>query len=159
MKIIKFVAMMLMAATMSFGMTACGDDDETKDIIDGFGDGDVDATAVYTVTKSKLEIEYTCFAYTSVETATFDGEKCTSWKTVQTYSSTALADKAWELISELGEDDELGLTDCYSKDGKKITIDQGKIGGLSYETYETMKLYFDQIVAGYEKNGVKVTRK
>lgn len=148
-----------MAATMSFGMTACGDDDETKDIIDGLRDGDVDATAVYTVTKSKLEIEYTCFAYSSVETATFDGEKCTCWKTVQTYSSTALADKAWELISELGEDDELGLIDCYSKDGKTITIDQSKIGGLSYETYETMKLYFDQVVAGYEKAGVKVTRK
>lgn len=154
MKLIKFLAMMLMAVTMSFGMTACGDDDDDDDN-GGFGGGV--GTATYTVSADKLEIVYEIPSIMkSVETATFEGDKCTSWKNVQTYASENYADKAWnDLQSEFKD----LFEDIYSKNGKVITMDHAKIAGLDIYNYESVKDAFEGTLSGYEKIGVKVIRK
>jgi len=149
------MAMLIMAMTMTLGFTACGDDDDDET---GGGNGNgANASATYTVSADKLEIVYEMPSYVkSVETATFNGDECTSWKTVFTYASSSYADQAWSTIEkELGD----MATDMYARNGKVITMDQGAIAGLSYCTYESVKQSFDVVVASYEKAGVKVTRK
>lgn len=156
MKLFKFLAMMLMAVTFSLSMTACGDDEDGTES-GGGNNQDSYATVTYTVSTSKLEITIESVASKSVETATFSNEKCTSWKTVITYSSAELADKAWkEIEHQLAE---LGA-DIYSKNGNSILCDQGAIAGLEYMTYDIVKQSFDAQVAQYEKReGIKVIRK
>ncbi len=152
MKLIKFLAMMLMAVTMSFGMTACGDDDDEEETGgNNFNQGDI--SVIYTAKADKLEIEMNSPVLKEVETALFEGDKCTSWKIVFTYSSESYANTAWKQMQEQD------LEDIYSKNGKTITCDMGKIAGLEYATYQIVKESFDAKADTYEKQGMKVTRK
>lgn len=149
MKAIKFLGMLLAAATISFGAVSCSNDDEddinSGNVISGSYKSDLKKSAdeiVLTLSYGK--------AYTEKTTAKFKDGLCTSYKTDITYSDAKLAEVAWSEVKEEAEHN--GLK--FSKNGKTITIDSSEImKGQQYEyileSLQYEKDYFDRVQSSH----------
>ena len=122
MKLVKFFAMLLMAASMAFLFTACSSDDDK----DG-DDGDAQVTTTFSDlvdTGSALTFSYTQtvggMSVVTTETYGYSGTAITSHTTVTEYPSANIATEA---KNELEKDAEVMQDiDNISVSGKNMTI-------------------------------------
>lgn len=126
MKVFKFLAMLMAAFTLSFTATSCGDDVE-----DIGGGGDNKMSAKLTKSDNQLVLTISYPGYKSTQTAKFSNNLCTSYVFVLKYSSSKLAEIAWEAAkAEMDEEDKIK----YSRNGDTITMDATEeFKGMTYE--------------------------
>lgn len=141
MKAIKFMAMLLTAATMTFGAASCGDDDDEKSAevsVEELMDAKATkATLKGTDTSLQLDVTFGKKYYTSRELAKFrldpTGEKeLTEWTNSYTLPSAKLAKEVYdallaELIEEEGQESADKMVKATSLSQNIITLDYMKI--------------------------------
>ena len=150
MKAIKFFAMLICAAAMTFGAASCGDDDDENDGSTGESIAELmelspkKATLKGTSTEISLTVDYG--KYTEKTLAKFSETKegtkiLTSWLETVTFSSAKVAQAAYDLIQTnliIGEEKE--YVDLWKKSSKvsknSIIVDIAAIAELEEEDME-----------------------